>query len=79
MHGVGVQGPYCENFRIFFIDNSNLRQLLTDNFKRITFIDIVLMCAEVLTEARQELVFKDRILQMARSIIRQITAGARAR
>ena len=39
----------------------------------------LLMCAEVLAEARQELVFKDRILQMARSIIRQITAGARAR
>ena len=53
---------------------TNLHQLLT--WKRIMFFK---MCAEVLAEARQELVFKDRILQMARSIIRQITAGARAR
>ena len=40
---------------------------------------LIMMCAEVLAEARQELVFKDRILQMARGIIRKITAGARAR
>ena len=53
---------------------TNLHQLLT--WKWIMFFK---MCAEVLAEARQELVFKDRILQMARGIIRQITAGPRAR
>ena len=30
----------------------------------------------MLAEVRQELVFKDNILQMARDVIRQITAGA---
>ena len=34
---------YCENFR-YCIDSSNLHQLLTDTFKRITSIEIVDVC-----------------------------------